>query len=68
MTGRDDFLSKSHLLNPKMFDQELRESLREKMIETTYLRLKDRFKGLLNPKIKDSMTNVLDKVIEDISS
>jgi len=67
-SGRDDFLSRPHLSNPKLFDQNLRKALKENLIEKTYIRLQDRFNNFLKGKIKQTLVDSLDKAIDKISS
>lgn len=66
-SNRDDFLSGHNLANTRLFDQDLRKNLRDKMIEKTYIKLRERFNTHLKGKMKDTLLNSLDKAIEAIS-
>ena len=67
-SSRDDFLSRPHLANAKLFDQNLRRTLKENMIERTYIRLQDRFNNFLKGKTRQTLVDALDKAIDKISS
>lgn len=66
--NRDDFLSRPHLTNTKLFDPHLRKLLKENLIEKTYIRLQDRFNNFLKGKTRQYLVDSLDRAIDRIST
>ena len=67
-SNRDDFLSRPHLANGKIFDQNLRKLLKENMIEKTYIRLQDRINNTVKGRTRQNLADSLDRAIDRISN